>query len=99
MRTKDDRLRLRPSHVAICVEFLEQCEPAKRMVKRYTTYNLKHAIERWAGDYILEIECVAALLDCGFFVKSHFYGKTDFTFYTNIDLKTIRRVAAQMRKQ
>ena len=88
-------LEPRPSHVAICVEFLSQCEATKKPVKTYTTYGLKHVIEEWAGEYIHETECVIALMDCGF--SLHWCGH-GITFSTNIDVKSIKRVEAQGRR-
>jgi hypothetical protein len=90
--TDDDKPRA--SHIAICVEFLSQCEPANRPVKTYTTYGLKHVIEDWAGEYISELECVAALAECWFSLHWCGYG---VTFLTDVDAKSIKRVAAQKR--
>ena len=86
---------IRPSHVAICVEFLRQCNQTQKVVKPYpTTYGLKHEIEDWAGDYVTEDECVAALMDCGF--SLHWCGH-GITFETNVDPKSIERMRKQRR--
>jgi hypothetical protein len=87
-------LEPRATHIALCVEFLSQCEATKKPVRTYTTYGLKHVIEAWAGDYITEAECVAALMDCAF--SLHWCGH-GVTFLTNVDAKSVVRVSKQRR--
>lgn len=88
-------LEPQPHCVALCVEFLSQCEATKKPPKHGTTYGLKHVIEEWAGEYIHEMELVIALMDCGF--SLHWCGH-GITFRTNIDPKSVERASQQRRK-
>jgi hypothetical protein len=83
----------RPEIVAICVEFLSQCEMTKKPQNRgplfLTTYGLKHILESWCDVYVNEFECVIALMETGFSLHWSGHG---VTFTTNVCQKSVKRV-------
>jgi len=92
-------LEPRASHVALCVEFLSQCEPTSRATSGSVflgTYGLKHIIERWAGDYILEQECVLAARQLGLVLVELW---SEGSYGVGLTQKSVARMGNQRRSR
>jgi hypothetical protein len=91
----------RRKHIAICVEFLSQCvrtdSPAYGPVFR-SSYKLKHIIERWAGDYIHERECILAAKQLGLVLIPEYSEQYKGSYALGVTQKSVWEMSKRRRE-